>query len=28
MGLSFATFCPIVLTIRHPPDIVPNAMDV
>ena len=26
MGLSLATFCPIVLTIRQPPNIVPAAM--
>ena len=25
-GFSFATFCPIVLTIRQPPNIVPRAM--
>ena len=25
-GLSFATFCPIVLTMRHPPNMVPNAI--
>lgn len=27
-GLSFATFCPIVLTIRQPPNIVPTAIAV
>ena len=25
-GFSFATFCPIVLTIRQPPNMVPRAM--
>ena len=25
-GRSFATFCPMVLTILHPPDIVPRAI--
>ena len=27
-GLILATFCPIVLTMRHPPSIVPKAMAV
>lgn len=27
-GLSLATFCPIVFTIRQPPNIVPRAMAV
>ena len=25
-GLNLATLCPIVLTIRHPPNMVPNAI--
>ena len=28
IGFSLATFCPIVLTILHPPNIVPRAMAV
>ena len=28
IGLSFATFWPIVLTMRHPPNIVPMAIAV
>ena len=27
-GFNFATFCPIVLTIRHPPNMVPIAIAV
>ena len=27
-GFNLATFCPIVFTMRHPPNIVPSAMAV